>query len=425
MIPAALVRMVMEAVLALHDTHGAVSGMKPEMLLMQGRAGLVTGTNGFLGFINQDAPPEMRFLHELGTTCSPSRFMRFNSVGQQATLADPTQHSMLGRITGTSLFSGTSDRNRLVVQEFGLPANLPSQAICVAGNSKVNFQKHGRCVRWDGDKFVVNGNPVEKALVPDGGYAEKERLFDLLQFLFQQFPHNHYRVKPDDSASCIGHMTVGRDVTRKDLERLESGTYVVQKAMAQGFKEVSVPFFIDPDSGNGQTIAICGQHIVTRHGQDDFAGNYSLQRQKLAGELRQKILMAARFHIQQQVELGYFGWGSVDFGVNFETGEVCAFEVNDRITATYYPIMASWLMFEGQMRPFDNQSFEFQAGMSFEVMLKRFEGLLLRQGHDTGFVPYCYLEELGFCYGLCVAPDYSALETLTSEVRGRQLALAA
>ncbi|MBU0531311.1 hypothetical protein KJ910_02350 [Patescibacteria group bacterium] len=403
--------------------------MLPEALgLLDARAALVAGVDDYLLRLNRGVPEELGLMNRLGFGCPPEHVISITTRKGWAKFAEPHHREVLRTAGPIEFFAGTSRLLRGTLDQLGVSYCQPSLKSCRTANSKIDFQRLGECYAINGDgRYHTVGKNLHAALIPRGGFGTPTQIQGLLRHLFDLSVFE-VRLKPDASGSCIGHrnLTTPHGVNGYLLPDCR---HVVQELVRCNI-EFSIPFEIDV-KGNFKLYDVCRQLIECHDGHDDFVGNASIPngRAGLPTKMRRLAREAAEVIIWQTwKQHRYFGWGSIDFVGNTTTGTVKAIERNARITATYYPIMASLRRF-GKVLPFHNRSRLLPPGMSIHELEVCFAGLLFGQpGTNTGLVPYAFIpqlpgENVGFFYGVVYAPTHQLLDGLVTRINERHQSL--
>lgn len=298
-------------------------------------------------------------------------------------------------------FSGATKRARAFAERHGARFHAPAFDACVDANSKGTFQEIVNELADDGGDLV---GPV--------GQAPRPTRVEAVATAFA-WKYGKAIIKGVHSASGLQQVVVekGASPSLEGLPRL----VVVQQWVEHDYSP-SLQCLIGADGSVRQlstTVQILDglHHIGNRcpSGLPDWVlDGMRWRADGIGGEL------AAR---------GFWGICGIDFLVREEDRTVLANEVNARIPAPWYPWNASRRLL-GEPLAFRMKSAALAPGASIGDVEKAMRPLLFDRGRRAGFVPFCFVPEHGFVYGVTYAPTPAALDALTPAVDARLAALA-
>ncbi len=271
----------------------------------------------------------------------------------------------------------------------------------------------------DKGEFLANAHHPD-CNIPRGWSLRRDDVADKLEVLSHLAPDALFCLKPAFGASGLGHQFGLRH--SRDLAPIYDGyeNWVLQEMVPKSF-DASVQFVLKGGKIAGDLV-VTGQH-VDEHGH--HLGNYSLN-----GNVPAWVIEEAKMRVRYLIETFYThlgdGTGSVDlvvwlggYGIRHQ---VYLVELNWRWTAPRYALAAidrlrptlGWDEFHWDMR-----GFRIPRGMHlFEIYAR------CRPDHPAvRFIPFCFLPEHEFCYGLTVALTPELLATAVTFVRERQVQL--
>ncbi len=268
------------------------------------------------------------------------------------------------------------------------------QRVAIKANLKSTLQ------RWY-DECI----PVPEGSAVSDGEQTKFMIADLLT------RHTSVVFKPDFSASGIGHRTFwrGEPLDETSLEQTLMLPGIVQ-ARVEKDMDVSVQFRVDPVTADADgphegpsihILEITGQY-VSEHGE--YQGGF-FPVSGLSSALTDHIKMAVWKAVSRLVHAeGYWGPGSVDVLVNTRTNRFWLVDVNARVSAMWYPLQMIHRRL-GRVLPFSMRSFQIPVGLPIGVLEEVFHDYFFSFDKNEGFVPFAFLPEVGFCYGVVFAED--------------------
>lgn len=402
-----------------HDTVGAIDRMPAALKRYGKRAAIAVGPDGYLLYLGNQELPELSHLNRIGLGCPSENVIRILGENGDTRLANERHWPVLqhGEI---EFFSGRCQPLRQALDHLGVNYQLPPWKVCRLANAKDAFQQlMGACFTKNGHGFKQVSSGIKGLSVPQGGIARPADVPALVRHLLS-LGITKVRVKPTSQASCLGQLNVTNPIDPR-LRQLDDELYVVQEFIPHDL-DVSVPFVIYP-GGVSEIYGIFGQHIVHDGEETDFVGSYTLKK-RLSSKIYKAIMCATKKAIERLKRQGFYGRGGADFMINTKTRTVSMAEIDGRVTATYYPIMASLRLY-GKVAAFDNRNFVIPQGFAFGDLLAHFDGLLLDSKNRVGVVPYNFLPEQGTCYLATFAPNPDQLAPLREQVAIRALELLA
>lgn len=310
-------------------------------------------------------------------------------------------------------FSGTSSQFRKLAERFGYQVHAPHQEICWRANDKGELQT------------VCGGMPG--ARLPYGCVCRPYSV-DAGVHMIHFMRSAPVRVKATLAAGgyqqCVVLMGETYDC---DLPRRRGSTrFVLQEEMSHDFV-ASLEFYIRPN-GTYEILVPTLQYI---HNEKTHFGNYysellGTDRHVFSRDILDQLIDSTRVIINQfLIPLGFYGYATTDAVINSDAKQVYIVEVNARVSASFYPIKAWKTWYQERVSPFDMQSFVIPQGMPGSVLMEHFEGLLFDRSEQIGFIPFCFLPQQGFCYGVTFAPTNDELVMLSKEVDARKASLLA
>ncbi|HTK05327.1 MAG TPA: hypothetical protein VL500_07095, partial [Candidatus Eisenbacteria bacterium] len=297
-------------------------------------------------------------------------------------------------------FSGSTKRARSFAERHGAQFHAPGLDVCLDANSKATFQEIVNDLGEDGDQVGPAGQ------VPR--WTRTERVA-----IAYAWKYGKSVVKGVHSASGLQQAVFEPNVT-PSLEGMPRSV-VVQQWVEHDYSP-SLQCFIAPDGSIKQlstTVQILdgNHHIGNRcpSGLPDWVLEGMQWRvDSIGGEL------SAR---------GFWGICGIDFLVHEANGTVLANEVNARIPAPWYPWNASRRLL-GDPLAFRMKSVALRGGTTIDDIERAVRPLLFDRSRRTGFVPFCFVPEHGFVYGVTFAASPQDLDRLTPAVDVRLSELA-
>lgn len=331
-------------------------------------------------------PQELSLLNRLGFGCREEDLVFVNSE-----LPDGTPRLFADGTIISPFTSASTMTHNLATHEPGCSFHGCCLDIAVRANRKATLQDLAS------DKISV----PEGRFVPTSG-ATRDAITDLLT----RYPVVVY--KPDHSASGIGQVRFDRssDLFHAALDDLYYPG-VVQEFVRKTC-DLSVQFEIMVNSGyaigNGPPVQMILRELtgqIVSHEGDYLGGFYPAQIPQI---LEERIRSMARAVVGQLVNLGYRGPGSIDFLVNEDSGEIWVSDVNARVAAPWYALQMIRRRLYRPL-PFIMRSFRIPVGMPISAFEELFHKHLFSWVNKEGFVPFAFLPEVGFCYGVVFAED--------------------
>lgn len=307
-------------------------------------------------------------------------------------------------------YTGAAGKQWKLVKQYGITLNAPAFEICRTANDKGTLQ------------HLRNNDPICDEFVPKGWVVGTEGLRDAVRRIHAL--GSKARVKVVNSASGIGQVVLGPDddivaPRVRDTDDALVVDFVVQEEVKREF-DASVQFFVTKQQGvNAETVT--GQHIEDgrRHVGNFYPWDLFAPRRRRTA-LSAKMRTAAEAVVNHLVrDHLYFGFGSVDFVGSVTEDKVWAIEVNARVTAAFYPVMACRRWYR-KVIPFDMRSFRVRGDVGWSDLKRCFHPVRFDRAAQYGYLPFCLLPQQGVCHGVAFAPTANALLQLVEEVENRK-----
>lgn len=284
-------------------------------------------------------------------------------------------------------FSGTTQRARLFAEKNGCAFDAPDRDTCLAANSKATFQEILALSGFD-----------EPVLGPDGFVTTRDDAERGVKNFFAETACEKVVIKGVHSASGLQQKVVarGEPVSVADLPQ----DLVVQEFVEHDY---SASVLVRTDLVFSSTVLAASAQILD--GNHHIGNLYPLPQND--GRLLESLGAIGRLLGDEIADLGYWGFLGVDFLVKVrENGvhEALANEVNARIPAPWYPWNASRRRL-GRPLPFRMKSLKLRPGATIDDIERVMAGLLFNPHRQQGFVPFCFVPEHDFVYGVTFAPS--------------------
>lgn len=384
-----------------HETFDVCDGLPDLLHRFPLRALLVArpGERVVLGYGN-GPPAELPLLNRLGFGPRPEDLIFVNQHGDVI----DGDNDIEGAIVLP--FSGTTRRARRFAERHGAAFQAPSRDVCMNANSKGYFQM----IVNDEDASYRRKAPQDR-LGPGGKLMEREVLVLSLD-LTGRHPVKMI-AKGDHSASGLQQVVIEPGAT-PDLSGLPE-QLVLQEWVEHDYSP-SLQCVIHKDRSVRQlstTVQILdgNKHVgnVCPSGLPDG----------VVAQMRAKGDVVCR----RLAEAGFWGICGVDFLVRESDGTVLANEVNARIPAPWYPWNASCRRF-GEPLPFRMKSVALRDGATIDDVEDAVGARLFDPRTRSGFVPFCFVPEHGFVYGVTFSTSVGNIEALSRRVDESLAALA-
>lgn len=298
-------------------------------------------------------------------------------------------------------FSGTTRRARRFAEMHGAAFHAPPQELCLEANSKAEFQRIVNDARGDAGWEV---GPLGRVEDLASAAAEVRRFVAA---------HGKCIVKGVHSASGLQQAVVAPGET-PDLDGMPDEV-VIQEWIPHDYSP-SLQCMIGRD-GSVRELSTTIQILDGNH----HVGNVCPS--GLPPAVVASMSVGGRYICKALAGMGYWGICGVDFLVRESDRTVLANEVNARIPAPWYPWNASRRRY-GAPLPFRMKSVRLRPGTSAADVERAACPLLFDPGRRSGFVPFCFVPEHGFVYGVTYAPSPDVLGVLSSQADARLAELA-
>lgn len=339
-------------------------------------------------------PTELPLLNRLGFGPRPEDLV---FIRQDGSIADGDVD-----LEGVEMlpFSGATKRARDFAKLHGAAFHAPPLGTCLDANSKVTFQR------------IVQTHADERgALGPFGEVPRPARLKEVAVAFARKY--GKAVVKGAHSASGLQQVVVEPDVT-PSFEGLPSDV-VVQEWVPHDYSP-SLQCIIERD-GSVRQLSTTVQILDGNHHIGNCCPS-GLPDWVLEGMQWRADVIGRRLSL-----MGFWGICGIDFLVSEQAETVLANEVNARIPAPWYPWNASRRLL-GEPAAFRMKSVKLAAGVAIGDIEHTAQPLLFDRATRTGFVPFCFVPEHGFVYGVTYAPDIARLDALVTDVDARLAELA-
>lgn len=303
-------------------------------------------------------------------------------------------------------FSGTTSRARSFARKHGATFHAPTREACSYANSKVVFQKIANAARHHGVGHIAPAGTVLEG--PEAfGKAARDRIDAFVS------TYGKAVVKGANSASGLQQVTVSAP-GEYSLDGMPDDL-VVQEWVRHQWSP-SMQCVVHPD-GNIDILSVTeqlldGVHHVGNRCPADILPSDFIKMNGIATVLGHAL-----------AGLGFWGVCGIDFLLDEERNVLLANEVNARIPAPWYPWQASRRRF-GSWLPFRMKSIRVASGTSIDDIARAAGSLLFVPDRREGFVPFCFVPEHGFVYGVTFSPDRDHVGDLAARVERRLAELA-
>ncbi len=303
-------------------------------------------------------------------------------------------------------FSGTTTRARAFARRRGATFHAPTREACAYANSKVVFQKIANAARHHGFGVIAPDGVVLEGACARGDAARK-RIDEFVAALGKAV------VKGANSASGLQQVTVSKP-GEYSLDGMPDDL-VVQEWVRHG-SSPSLQCVVSPN-GSIDVLSVTEQildgvhHVGNRYPADVLPSDFVAMR-GIATVLGHAL-----------AGLGFWGVCGIDFLLDEERNVLLANEVNARIPAPWYPWQATRRRF-GAPLPFRMKSMRLASGTTVDDIVRAAGNLLFAPDRREGFVPFCFVPEHGFVYGVTFSPDRDRVGALADCVERRFAELA-
>ncbi|MFH1405478.1 MAG: hypothetical protein ABIH21_05315 [Patescibacteria group bacterium] len=389
-----------------HLTSGLFVGVKDPQCGLQQRALIAAELDdivlfGQRGVARQPILDEIKWLNRMGLGPTDTNVYMLSSDDVRAiTTNAPLSYSHARRLLGkrpVDVYAEVSFDRMLYehAKRHGFRINGHSPEDSARANSKAYFQK---CA-------------TDPALnIPDGMVVKRDEVPTALVQMLETCECVY--LKPTDAATGQGHQPFLKSVD--DLEPVDERfeDWVLQECLDKR-ADLSMQFTMK----NGGVIEV---HYTTQtiNTSGHHTGNGS------AINLKKEVALEI-LHQGTKLLGDYYGFmkdgsGSIDVVLD-RNGTVWLVEVNFRKTSPVYVIDLFKRLY-GKVIYFDMQGFSVPNNITGNELCTHFARVLYEQGAKQGFIPFCFLPQHNFCYGVVFAHDfdeYTRLHSMVGEAHAR------
>jgi hypothetical protein len=298
-------------------------------------------------------------------------------------------------------FSGTTQRARTFAAKHGATFHSPDREACLMANSKAVFQEIGNAAR----RFDLG------VIAPRGVVMSRESAVRAANTLAREL--GKAVIKGAHSASGLQQAVVSHG----DDPSLEG--FPDEVVIQEWVPHVSSPSLqcVVMQNGDIDILSVTDQildgihHVGNRYPADILPSTFM------------EMGSISRIIGNALAGLGFWGVCGIDFLLDEDRNVVVANEVNARIPAPWYPWQATRRRY-GEPLPFRMKSIRLRAGTSIEDVAYAAGNLLFDGNRREGFVPFCYVPEHSFVYGVTFSPDRNRMCALADRVDARLTELA-
>lgn len=303
-------------------------------------------------------------------------------------------------------FSGTTFRARAFAKKHGATFHAPTQEACAYANSKVVFQKIANAAWHHGIGRIAPAGAVLEG--PEAVGTAARDAVDAFVSVFGKAV-----VKGANSASGLQQVTVSAP-GEYSLDGMPDDLVIQEWVRHES--SPSLQCLVHPDGGI-DVLSITEQlldgvhHVGNRFPADILPSDFITMRG------------IARILGHALAGLGFWGVCGIDYLLDENRHVVLANEVNARIPAPWYPWQATRRRF-GKPLPFRMKSMRVALGTSIDDIANAADDLLFDKEKREGFVPFCFVPEHGFVYGVTFSPERDRVGDLAARVESRLSELA-